>query len=694
MTPLGFLLARFLLASLALAGAVASAQADEGVWAFNNVPAARIEKAYGFRPDQAWLDHLRLSSVRLAGGCSGSFVSARGLVQTNHHCARACIEQLSTATQNMTDLGFYAREAKDEIRCPTIEVNQLVEIVPVTDRIHRATAGKEGAAFAKAMTAEKAMIEGECVGKDSDTIRCDVVELYEGGVYDLYKYWRYQDVRLVFAPEQSIAFFGGDPDNFEFPRYNFDVSFLRVYSGDAPLDTTRNYLRYAKSDARPGDLVFSSGHPGSTHRLDTVAQLLFRRDETLIKDMLQLSELRGQLTEFSSESAEKARIARAMLFDVENWLKADKGHFAALSDPAFIKDRMAAEAALRAKVEADPALKAQYGAAWDNIKSTLERFRPQADRFTFLAENDGLQSELLTQARLLVRHADEARKPDIERLPEYTDANFPASRQLILSSAPIYPDLEKLTLTFSLTKLREVLGPDDPVVRKILGDKSPAGLAAELVDGTGLGNVAFRQTLLDADPATIAASNDPMIRFFRKIDPDQRAARREKEELQDAALTRYTSQIAQARFKLEGMSTYPDATHTLRLSYGSVAGYDVAGTQVDPITFTKGLFERASGADPYKLPPSWVAAQSSLNPQQSFNFANTDDIVGGNSGSPVVNKSGELVGLAFDNNIQGLGGAFGYDGKVNRAVAVSVGVLREGLAKVYHADRIVDELAN
>jgi hypothetical protein len=685
---------RLLLTALVLAAAVAPVQADEGMWTFNNFPAEKVERAYGFRPDQAWLDHVRLSAVRLARGCSGSFVSAQGLVQTNHHCARACIEQLSTATRNMTDLGFYAREAKDEIKCPTIEVNQLIEIVPVTDRINRAIGGKEGAAFAKAMTAEKAAIQDECVGKDSDAIRCDVVELYNGGVYDLYKYRRYQDIRLVFAPEQSIAFFGGDPDNFEFPRYDFDVSLLRVYSGGKPLDTGKNYLRYAKSDARPGDLVLSAGHPGSTHRLDTVAQLVLRRDETLVKDMLSLSELRGQLTEFSSQSPEKARIARTMLFDVENWLKADKGHFAALSDPAFIKDRTVAEQELRAKVDADPALRAQYGAAWENIRSTLDRFRPQADRFTFLAVNDGLQSELLQQARLLVRHADEAGKPDSERLPEYTDADFPIARQVVLSTAPIYSDLEKLTLTFSLTKLREALGPDDPFVKKILGNKSPAALAAELVDGTKLGNTEFRTSLLNADPGTIAASNDPMIRFFRIIDPDLRAARREKEELLDAALTRSTSQIAQARFKVEGTSTYPDATFTLRLSYGSIAGYRSAGRQIDPITFTKGLYERATGADPFKLPPSWIAAQSILNPQQSFNFANTDDNVGGTSGSPVVNKSGELVGLVFDGNIQALGGDFGYDRNVNRAIAVSVGMLREGLAKVYHAERIVDELAN
>jgi hypothetical protein len=684
---------RLVLAGLIFTGALAPVQADEGMWTFNNFPADRVEKAYGFRPDQQWLDHVRLSSVRLAEGCSGSFVSARGLVQSNHHCARECIGQLSTATNDRTALGFYAREEKDEIKCPTVEVNQLIAITPVTDRVNKATSGKTGADFAKALKAAIANIEGECAGKD-ENVRCDVVTLYNGGVYDLYKYRRYQDVRLVFAPEDSIGFFGGDPDNFEFPRYDFDVSYMRVYAGGRPLDTSKNYLRYAKSDAQPGDVVFISGNPGSTHRLDTLAQLESRRDSWLPYDMLLLSELRGELTRFSSESAERARVAKTLQFETENWLKADKGQFAALVDPTIIRRRTIQEQALRARVNADPALRAEYGTAWDNIKNTIDRFRPQAVRFAFLAANDGLQSELLHQARTLVRHAAEASKPDTERLSEYTDANFPAVRQTILSNAPISSDLEKLTLAFSLTKLREQLGPDDPFVKKVLGNKSPVALAAELVDGTRLGSVAFRTGLLNADGATLAGSTDPMIQFFRTIDPDLRAARKEKEEGMDAALTQYSSQVARAKFKIEGTSTYPDATFSPRLSYGAVAGYTVGGKQIAPMTFTSGLFERATGADPFKLPPTWIAARSSLNPRQPFDFVTTNDIVGGNSGSPVVNKAGEVVGLVFDGNIQSLGGDFGYDGAVNRAVAVTVGILREGLAKVYHADRIVEELSH
>ena len=457
------------LVAFIVAASLMPAQADEGMWTFNNFPADKVAQAYGFRPDQAWLDHVRLSSVRLAGGCSAGFVSPNGLVQTNHHCARDCIAQLSTATRNFVDDGFYAREAKDELKCPDVEVNQLVAITDVTDRIRKATGAKDGAAFAEALKAEKATIAAECSGNDAN-VRCDIVELYHGGVYDLYKYRRYQDVRLVFAPEESIAFFGGDPDNFEFPRFNLDVSYLRVYLDDKPLDTRANYLRYAKADAQPGDLTFTSGHPGSTYRLDTVAQLEYRRDWRLPRSIFSQSELRGHLVEFSTKGADQARIARGKLFGVENSLKANKGQFEALVDPAIIKSRAIAEQALRAKVDADPAMRAQYGAAWDNIRATLERYRSQRDR---LGASGSFEGKLFGYALTLVRRATEATKPDAARLSEYTEANFPAKRQSLLSTAPIYPELEKLVLTFSLTKMRERLGPDDAFVKKVLGRKSP-----------------------------------------------------------------------------------------------------------------------------------------------------------------------------------------------------------------------------
>jgi hypothetical protein len=402
--------------------------------------------------------------------------------------------------------------------------------------------------------------------------------------------------------------------------------------------------------------------------------------------------LRGILTEFSTKGPEQSRIAKDALFGVENGLKSSKGQFFALVDPAIIRNRRAAEGALRAKVDADPALRAQYEQVWDNIRATLDRLRPRRDQLNY-ASGGAFSSRLFGVALTLVRRAAEAQKPDAARLPEYTNANFPISRQSLLSNAPIYPEMEKLRLTFSLTKMREVLGPDDPFVKRVLGKKSPAALAAELIDGTGLADVALRTRLLEADPAAIAASTDPMIAFVRALDPEMRAARKDFEDNFDAPLTKYSSQLAQALFKVYGTSTYPDATFTLRISYGTVAGYRQGDKDVAPVTTIGGVFERATGADPFRLPQSWLAAQASLNPRQYFNFATTNDIIGGNSGSPVVNKAGEVVGLIFDGNIQSLGGSFGYDPTVNRAVAVNVGALRESLSKVYRADRIVKELA-
>jgi hypothetical protein len=671
--------------------AAVPAWADEGMWTTDAFPADVVAKTYGFGPDRAWLDRVRLSSLRLARGCSAAFVSPFGLVQTNHHCASTCIEQLSTAGRDLIAAGFYARAARDEVRCPDVEVNQLVAVTDVTARVKRAVAGKDGSAFAAAMKAVRAAIANRC-SSDAEAVRCDVVDLYHGGRYHLYKYRRYQDVRLVLAPEKAIAFFGGDPDNFEFPRYNLDFTYLRVYVDGAPLDTRANYLRYAARDVEPGDLTFTSGHPGSTNRLDTVEQLVFHRDVTLPREIFQQSELRGILTEFRTKGDEQARITTGMLFRVENSLKAKKGQFAALVDGAVMARRAEAERKLRAAVAADPRLQAHYGGAWDAIARVLDRYRTMRDRFVFTEGDEGFRSRLFGHAKTLVRHAAERTKPDEERLREHTEASFPTLRQSLLSRAPIYPELEKLTLTFSLTKLRETLGPDDPFVRKVLGQKSPAQRAVELVDGSRLADAELRRQLLDGGQAGIDASNDPMILLARALDPDLRALRKDYEDNVEAPLTKYSGEIADAIFRVYGTSTYPDATFTLRLSYGSVKGYHEGDKDIVPITRLGGVFERATGVYPFDLPPSWIAARAGLDPETPFNFTTTNDVIGGNSGSPVINRAGEVVGLIFDGNIHSLGADFGYDGDKSRAIAVNVGVLLETLAKVYHADRIIEEL--
>ena len=680
-----------LTAALVAAGTL-GAHAEEGMWTFDHFPTQAVKKTYDFAADQAWLDHARLSSVRLAGGCSASFVSAHGLVQTNHHCAHSCIEQLSTAQKDFIASGYLAAKPEDEIKCPEIEVNQLVGISDVTARITAATQGKADAAFAQALKAEKAAIAKECSGDDAN-LRCDVVELYQGGVYDLYKYRRYQDVRLVFAPEMDIAFFGGDPDNFEFPRYDLDVSYVRVYQDDKPLDTSANFFPYAKGEPQDGELVFTVGHPGHTDRQDTVSELTYQRDVAIPRFLIYGSEMRGMLTQFSAESAEHARIANGLLFGIENSLKARKGHFRALVDSQIIPNHVKGEAELSKKVGSDPKLKKAYDGAVSDIAKVMAAFRAKSDRYVFTEGGYGFRSDLYSFARGLVRHAEESKKPNAERLQEYTDSAFPALKQRLLSTAPVYPELDKATLTFTLTKLRENLGPDDAFVKKVFGSKSPKQLAEELVDGSKLADLDKRKALLDADPATIAADPDPMLAFFRLIDPDLRAVRKDYEDNVDAPLQKAHAEIAKARFKAEGTSVYPDATFTLRISYGAIKGYDQAKGHVDPLTRIGGAFTRATGAAPFALPQSWLEAKDKLDLGKVFDIASTNDIIGGNSGSPLINKKGEVVGLIFDGNIQSLGGDFGYDGATNRAVSVSTGALKEALDKIYHADRIVKELS-
>ena len=680
------------LCTAALLLAPSFARADEGMWTFNNFPSAKVGQAYGFSPDQKWLDHVRLSSIRLAQGCSASLVSKSGLVMTNHHCAHSCIEQLSTPERDYVQTGFYAKDEKDEVKCPDLEANQLVQITDVTERVKAAVAGKDGKAFSDALKAIDADIAKECSG-GNDNLRCDVVDLYHGGVYNLYKYRRYQDLRLVFAPEFAIAFFGGDPDNFEFPRYDLDVSFVRIYDNGKPLDSTANYLPFAKEDAKDGDLTFVSGHPGGTSREDTVAQLEFTRDIALPSTLLYLAEQRGILEQFSDQGPEQRRNADTKLFGVENSYKALKGQFEALVDPALIKSKHDEEAVLKAKIDADPQMKADFSGAWDNIKSATDHLKLIRDRYLLLEGRRGFDSQMFRAARALVRHAAEMNKPEGQRLTEYTDANFPALKASILSPAPVYPEFEKTTLRFSLTLLQRLLGPDDPAVKMIFGNKSPADLAADLVDKSTLKDKDVRKKLLEGGPAAIEASKDPMILFAKLVDADARTVRKDFEENVDAPLTKNSGLLAQARFKIYSTSVDPDATFTLRLSYGAVKGYEQASGHVAPFTLMTGAFDRATGAVPFKLPESWLAAKSKISPTQKFNFCTTNDIIGGNSGSPVINKNAEVVGLIFDGNIQSLGGDFGYDGSINRAVAVNSGALREALAKIYHADRVVTELS-
>jgi hypothetical protein len=676
-------------ALLVAASITAPALADEGMWTYDNFPAAKMRAKYGWAPDAAWLERARLGSIRLTVGCSASLVSSDGLVMTNHHCVRDCVSELADAQHDYVANGFYAATAAEEKKCPAMEANQLITITEVTRQMEAATAGKSDRAFHEAERAAKAKIESAC-GTAAD-VRCEVVKLYQGGVYDLYKYKRYQDVRVVFAPEESAAFFGGDPDNFTFPRYDLDASFVRIYDNGAPLHADV-FLKFAAKGVKQGDIAFTSGNPGSTERDDTLAELEFQRDAAQPYILNLFSELRGVLSEFATKGPEQARTSKTLLFEIENSLKAIKGRQLALVEGPLIADKARAEKEFRRRVAADPKLAKQYGGAWNAVAAAVAHQRNIYLRNSLLERFPQWMSELLGHTVALNRYAAEIGKPDGQRLEEFSDANFPALRQQIVSPAPIHADLEQTVLAWWLTKVREYLGTSDPDVRALLGKNSPEEIADALVSGTKLSEAPLRAKLLDGGAGGIDAYHDPLIDFARKLDVPARAVRADNENNVRAVITKNAALIAKARFALEGKGTYPDATFTLRLSYGAVAGYEEKGRTVAPTTNFAGAYAHATGRDPFKLPDSWIAAEKKVDPNAQLNFVSTNDIIGGNSGSPVIGRNGEVIGLIFDGNIQSLGGDFGYDGAQNRAIAVDVTGISEALKNIYHADRLVKEL--
>jgi hypothetical protein len=665
-----------------------AARAEEGMWTFDNFPAKAVAAKYGFTPSPAWLDHVRASSLRIAGGCSASFISPQGLVMTNHHCVVDCAQALSTPQQNLVESGFIAQTAAEERKCDTFELDQLTQIRDVTAEVQQALAGKTGEAANAALRAKEAELQQSC-GSDAG-IRCDVVSLYHGGVYDLYRYKRYNDVRLVFAPEFAVAQFGGDPDNFNFPRYDYDIGILRAYEGGHPA-ASPDYLKWSANGSKDGDLVFVSGNPGGTSRELTNSQLAFERDKIYPLQLPRLAEYRGQLEGFVNQGSAQAREANEDLFFTENSFKAFLGEQQALLDPEFFDTKVREEQRLRQAVASDPKLSA-YSSAWDEI-AQIQGVRAQLYPRRAAMVNFFYNSGLLGQALRLVRAAAERTKPNGERLPEFTDQALFQVQQEISAPIPIYKDEEELNLAYLFTFVRRDLGTDDAFVRKMLGKESPEQLAHRLVTGTRLDDPKFREALYKGGQSAIAASTDPMIRFAESIDPDLRAVRKEYETRVDAPTRVAAERIAKARFAVYGTSVDPDATFNLRLSYGTVKGFtDAQGRVVEPYTNIGGLFDRATGAPPYALPQTWISAKPALNLALPMNLSTTNDIIGGNSGSPLIDKNAEIVGLVFDGNIFSLGGDYGFDAAKNRTVAVDSRALLEGLRKVYHFNRIADEI--
>ncbi|MGZ6078190.1 MAG: S46 family peptidase [Myxococcaceae bacterium] len=662
---------------------------DEGMWLLNDFPSAKVQAAYGFAPSQQWLDRVRLGAVRLANGCSASFVSTHGLVMTNHHCVRECVQDLSTSKDDYLEKGFFAAAQKDERRCANIEANQLVSITDVTDRIKAATAGKSGDAFATALRQESARIEGTCA--TGPKVRCDVVNLFHGGKFNLYTYRRFQDVRLVFAPEFPMAAFGGYADNFEFPRYGFDVGFLRVYDNGAPVDTP-DALPWAATQAREGDLVLAAGNPGGTERVQTTEQLALQRDVVLPWIRVRLAELRGTLLQFSAGSPELFRISRARIRSVENALKALGGRRAWLAEPANFERKRSEDAELRAAVKKDPAKEARFAEAWAGIAQAVQVEREIFVRHELAESRVGIPSDLFEYARLLVRAAEERPRPSPERLREYGDARLPALEARLLRPVPAPRSLELVLVTFGLRSLRDTFGPDDPLVQAAIGKRSPEDVAREAVEGTHLDDPKVREALWKGGAAAVAASTDPMIALARRLDPQARAIRKDFESRVDGALARNGELLFQAAVAVRGTSSYPDATLTLRLSYGTIAGWTESGKQIPAMTRLSGLYDRNTGQFPFAVAPTWLAARPKLDPEMPFDIATTNDIIGGNSGSPLINRNGEVVALIFDGNRGSLGGDYGYDAATNRAVALHGQAILEGLEKVYGAGRLVKEI--
>jgi hypothetical protein len=678
---------------LACLAAASPARADEGMWTFDNFPRDEVRQKLGVDLGATWLDRVRRSTVRIEGGCTGSFVSPNGLVLTNHHCVTACLRQLSAPGRDVEAAGMLARTPREEPRCEAEQVSVLTRIEEVTAKVLAAVADQTGAESNKRRKQQLTALEKACEDTYKgmkDPHSCEAVTLYGGGQYFLYHYKRYDDVRLVFAPEYEIAFFGGDPDNFEFPRWDLDFSMLRAYENGKPARTP-DYLRWRRSGAAAGEPIFVAGHPGSTNRLMTVAELQFEREVYLPRWLLRASELRGRYLHFAAASPENARIVTEPLFGLENSLKSLRNQFYALLDENLMSRKRRDEEKFRADVARTPKLASAAG-AWDDIDKALAGYRAYFDRLTFIERGAGFQGELMHYARVLVRAAIERDKPNGERLREYTEGALPQLKQDMLASNPIYPDLERLRLGFSFEKLVETLGPDSPVVAKVLGRDSPQNAAAALVGATGLADPALRRALWDGGRAAIEKSTDPMIRLALRVEPDARELRRRYEDQTEAVLATSGERIAAARFALQGTNTYPDATFTLRLTYGTVRGWREGDQDIAPFTDLAGMYRRATGQPPFRLPAVWLDRKPKLSLNTKLNFSSNADIVGGNSGSPVLDEKGRLVGLIFDGNIHSLGGDYWFDPTLNRAVAVHPAAMLQALEKVYDAGALVREL--
>jgi len=694
------------LAFLAALAVAPEARSDEGMWPFNMVPKERIAKERGVKLDDAWLERLRLSSVRFNNSGSGSFVSRGGLVLTNQHVASDCVAKLARSGRDLLESGYLAGKDGPELSCPDLELNVLVAMEDVTEKVRAARKPDMSDADANlAIKGAMSELEKSCAARqrpsgrrhvsgfagawsEPDGARCEVVTLYAGARYDLYTYRKHTDVRLVFAPEQAIAFFGGDADNFNYPRFAFDMALLRVYEKGQPL-APRAYLPWATAAAKEGDVVFVSGHPGSTGRMQTASQLAALRDTVYPYYLESVRTECDLLRQYAAEGREPAREARDTLNTLENHLKAVRGFERGLRSPALFKKKTDDEAALRKAIDADPKWKQSHAGIFEEVALTQKKVAELHKRYSALEV--GSRSELLAIARDLVRLPAELETPDDRRLREYADANLESLRMHLFSPAPLYGGVELALVRAWIERTARDLGPADPAVKAILGGRTPERAAREIVAGSKLFDVYARQALFAGGKRAIAESSDPAVVLMRAIDGDARAVRKRYDDEVEAPLRKAGTKIAQAAFGVRGSESAPDATFTLRLSTGVIKGYsDAAGKPVPWATDFAGLYRHATGAPPLKLPARWASAKPTA--KMPFDFVSTNDIIGGNSGSPVVSAAGELVGLIFDGNLESLPNRFVYGELRERAVSLHASAMIEALLKVYGADYLVKEL--
>ena len=677
------------LAGLVLTLSVA-APADEGMWLFNQFPKPVPAGKYRFEVTNEFLDHLRLASVRFNDGGSGSFLSPDGLLFTNHHVGSDCIQKISSAEHDYMAEGFSARSLEEERACPDLEVDVLLRLEDVTQKVKSAAGAQASPTEAnRRRKGEMSRLEKACAAETGN--RCDVVTLYSGGEYHLYEYRKYTDIRLVFAPEYDVAAFGGDPDNFTYPRYCLDFAFFRAYENGKPVHV-KDWLRWSRTGVKDGELTFVSGNPGTTGRLATYAELEFFRDVSYPVVYDRLASMIRALEVYGAQNPENLRVAHENLLMAQNSYKAYAGFLTGLRDPALMNSKREAENKLRAAVDADPKKHAEFGSAWDEVAAAYRAYRGFYPQYWLLELSATRGSQLLEIAREVLRYAEETHKPEDQRLREFAPSNLPAVEQEMYSPAPITDSLETAMLTNYFTFLQGKLGRNDATVKAVLAGRTPEEAAKQYVSTSKLKDVSERKRLAGS-PEAVKTSEDGMIRLARTLDGPARQYRKQYDDQVEAVLSADKGKIAQARFAAFGASEYPDATFTMRLTWGPAIGYkDQAGRAIPYATTFEGLYRRATGKDPYRLPKRWIEAKTALDRSTPFNFVTTTDTHGGNSGSPTVDEKNEVVGILFDGNIESLPNRFVYTEAQARSVHVASQGIVEALRKVYHADRVLKEI--